>query len=866
MAATRTIHLDRYAPDARAIIAGAQHLADERQHVEVEPIHLLHRAVDRDRGVAEVFKRAGAEPSDLLAEADSALRRLPKTGKGEAYLSVAFIDLLSRAEREAERDRQKEVTTENVLNALSQEIRGAAGAVLQAMGIGPGALRPHLPALHQVPRDLVPVGNAPPPPAEALARATVDLVEKARKDDEVVIGRDVEIRRILQVLERRSKSHALLVGEPGVGKSAIVRAVAKRIATGEVPSNLKKARLLQLDLGNVVAGAKLRGEVEERLRAVLVALREGEGGILHVEDLAALFGGGPGPGGIGELLKPVLARGEIRILASTSPDGLRRIQEKESGVLRLLTVLPVEAPDPRLAQEIVRGVAVRYEKQHGIEIGEAAIRASVAFAKRYVQERALPDSALDLLDEAAARKRVELEGLSPELDAKIRRIDSLRAQMAALEKDEDRLSRATHALLSSELAKLEPEVAGQRAQATSRRSAIAAAEAIRSELRAKEKELEVAKAAGQYARLGELEHVTLPDLRRRLAAADEAITRLGNGPANVVGEDDVARIVEDWTGIPAAKMLEGEAEKLLKMADRLGERVVGQDEAVRAVTRAVRRGRVGLRDPGKPIGSFLFLGPSGVGKTELAKALAEFLFDDEAALTRLDMSEFMEKHMAQRLLGAPPGYVDSEEGGFLTEAVRRRPYSVLLFDEVEKGHPDVFNLLLQILDDGRLTDGRGRMADFSNTVVIMTSNIGSQRILETDGKVLETDAGREALKDVLRDELRNFFRPEFLNRIDDVVVFRALAKADLEGIAKIQLRRLQRLLDDKELKIELAPAAIARLVDLGYEPGFGARPLRRAIVREIQDPLAEELLRGGYPPGTTIEVDVEGEDFTFAKA
>jgi ATP-dependent Clp protease ATP-binding subunit ClpB len=872
MAATQTIHLDRYAPDARSIVAGAQQLADERQHLEVEPIHLLHRAVDRDRGVAEVFKRAGAEPADVLAEADSALRRMTRSGKGEAYLSQAMIDLLGRAEKDAEKERKGEVSMENLLNALSQEIRGAAGAVLQALQIGPGSLRPHLSALKTVPRDQPPVGNAPPSATDLLQRSTVDLVEQARKGEfDPTIGRDLEVRRVLQILERRSKNHPLLVGEAGVGKTAIVRGLAQRIAAGDVPRNLASARLLSLDLGGIIAGTNLRGEVDERLRAILLPLRPSAGAsgesILYVEDLNALFGGGQGPSNVGELLKPALARGDIRLLASTSPEGVRRIEEKDAGLLRRLAIIPIEAPDVEKAKAIVRGVASRYEKHHDVRIGEGAIASSVVLAKRYVQDRALPDSALDLLDEAAARKRVEMEGLPADVDAKVRKLDALRAQMTTLENDDDRLSKTTYARLEAEVKALEPEVSAAREKATSRRGAVAAAESLKKELRQKEAELEEAKKSNAFAKLGELEHVTIPDLRRRLQTAEDAVAREGGtGSSNVVDENDVARIVEDWTGVPAAKMLEGDAEKLLKMEERLGKRVVGQDEAVRAVTKAVRRGRVGLRDPGKPIGSFLFLGPSGVGKTELAKALAEFLFDDEQAMTRLDMSEFMEKHMAQRLVGAPPGYVDSEQGGFLTEAVRRRPYSVLLFDEVEKAHADVFNLMLQVLDDGRLTDGRGRLADFSNTVVIMTSNIGSQKILETDAKVFETEDGREAIKDVMRDELRNFFRPEFLNRIDDVVVFRALNKQDLSGIASIQLRKLEKLLADKELKIALTDGARSRLVDLGYEPAFGARPLRRAILREIQDPLAEEILKGGYPPGTTIKVDVNGEVFTFSKA
>jgi ATP-dependent Clp protease ATP-binding subunit ClpB len=871
MPPTQTLHLDRYSPDARALVAGAQQLADERQHVDVEPIHLLHRSVDRDRGVAEVFRRAGAEPTDLLAEADAALRRLPK-GTGEAYLAQAFIELLGRAERDAEREKAKEVGVEHVLNALTQEIRGAAGAVLQACHVGPGQLRPHMGALKTTPRDsgMTSVTTAATP-NDLLARSTIDLVAEAKKTEvDPVIGRDVEVRRVLQILARRAKNHPLLVGEAGVGKTAIVRALASRIAAGDVPRNLADARILQLDLGGVIAGAKLRGEIEERLRVVLLACRptpeqKGET-ILYIEDLAALFGGASGGAGVGELLKPALVRGDIRILAAVSPEGVRKVTEKDAGVLRRLTVVEIEAPDVEKATAILRGVATRYEKHHSVRIGEGAIVAAVTLAKRYVQDRALPDSALDLLDEASARKRVELDSVPAEVDDQIRRLDSLKAQRSALIDDDDKASKQMLAKIEKEIATLEPSVSEMRTKLTSRKGAIAAAGALRDDLNAKEKELQDATKAGTYAKIGELEHVVLPDLRRRLATAEEAAAREGGMGSNAVDEGDVAKILADWTGIPVAKMLEGDAEKLLKMEERLTKRVVGQPEAVKAVAKAVRRGRLGLRDPGKPIGSFLFLGPSGVGKTELGKALAEFLFDDEQNMTRIDMSEFMEKHMAQRLIGAPPGYVDSDEGGFLTEAVRKRPYSVLLFDEVEKAHNDVFNLLLQVLDDGRLTDGRGRLADFSNCVIIMTSNIGSQKILETDPKIFESQDGREALKDVLRDELRKFFRPEFLNRIDDVVVFSALTKDNLKGIAGIQLRKLDRLLESKELKVTLTDAARDRLVDLGYEPGFGARPLRRAILKEIQDPLAEEILRGGYTAGTTIKVDVKDDSFVFSKA
>ncbi|HEY2517019.1 MAG TPA: AAA family ATPase, partial [Polyangiaceae bacterium] len=564
---------------------------------------------------------------------------------------------------------------------------------------------------------------------------------------------------------------------------------------------------------------------------------------------------------------------EVRLLATTTPEGVRKVQEKDPILLRRFTTLGIEPATADQTVEILRGVATRYEAHHKVQIGDPAVVSSVRLAKRYLQDRALPDSALDLLDEAAARKRVEIDGVPAQVDVAIRRLASLKAQRASLADDVDAMSVKTRDRLDREIGDLEPRVIEMRAQIESRRSAVAAQGALRQELSKLEGQLADAREKQDFAKLGELEHVSIPEAKRKLDAADAAVLKvLGAQGAqeirasNVVTEEDVAVVLGEWTGIPVSKMLESEAEKLLKMEERLSVRIVGQSEAVRAVSRAVRRGRVGLRDPGKPIGSFLFLGPSGVGKTELGKALAEFLFDDEQAMTRLDMSEFMEKHMAQRLVGAPPGYVDSEEGGFLTEAVRRKPYSVLLFDEVEKAHADVFNLLLQVLDDGRLTDGRGRTADFSNTVVVMTSNIGSKRILDTDPKMFESPEGREALGDVLRDELKNFLRPEFLNRIDDVVLFRPLSKGDLRGIVDIQLRRLEKLLADRELKLALTDAAKDALVDLGYEPAFGARPLKRAILKKLQDPLAEEILAGGYGGGGTVKVDLNGETFTFSKA
>jgi ATP-dependent Clp protease ATP-binding subunit ClpB len=862
MASEQTIHLDRYAPDAKALVAGAQSLADERKHAQVEPIHLLARALERDRGVQEVFRKAGADPADVTVECESGLGRINKTTAGLAYLSNAMLQLLARAEKEAG---SGTVEVEHLLNALSQEIRGPAAVVLQAFSLGPGSFRPHMAALKSVPREIAP---APPPAGDVLARFTHDLVERARKQGfDPVIGRDVEVRRLLQILERRQKNHPLLVGEAGVGKAAIVGALAMRVAAGEVPAPLAKLGILELETGMIVAGAKLRGEIEERLRQVLAAVKgTSKESLLYINGIDSLLGQGQAGSGVGDLLKPLLARGDVRVIASTTVDGARKMQERDPGLLRRFSVLTIEPPTVDQAIEILRGIASKYEAHHDVRIGEGAIVTAVRLAKRYLQDRALPDAAIDLLDETAARKRVELDGVPADVDQAIRRLASVKAQLASLAGDDDAMSVKTRDRLDKEAAQLEPTVSDMRTKLDSRRGAIAALAALRAEEEKVTAQLAEAREKHDFARLGEIEHVQLPDVRRRLEAAKAAVGKEGaSGASTFVDETDVAQVLGDWTGIPTAKMLEAESDKLLKMEARLTDRVIGQAEAVKAVSRAVRRGRVGLRDPGKPIGSFLFLGPSGVGKTELAKALAEFLFDDEQSMTRLDMSEFMEKHMAQRLVGAPPGYVDSEEGGFLTEAVRRRPYSVLLFDEVEKAHADVFNLLLQVLDDGRLTDGRGRTADFSNTVVIMTSNIGSQRLLETDPKLFESPEGIEALRDVMREDLKSFLRPEFLNRIDDVVLFRPLSKKDLRGIVDIQLRRLEKLVSDRELKLSLTEAAKGRLVDLGYEPAFGARPLKRAILKQLQDPLAEEVLRGGYHPGSVVKVDLQGEEFVFTK-
>ncbi len=880
----KTIHLEQYSADARQIVASSQQLADERQHAEVSPLHLLVRVLERDRGVHEVFKKAGADANEAMQLAEIQLRKLPKAPGQVAYVGPRMLDLLSRAERESQRDKADAVGVEHLLHALAQEIRGHAGEILSSQGIGPGAFRPHIGALTAAPPGDTGrtsslqsgvLGRARGTGADAVsglgdaAGSVRDLVKESREGRfDPVIGRDTEVRRLLQILERRFKNHPLVIGEPGVGKTALIRGLADRIARGDVPTNLAGARLFELDTGALVAGAKLRGEIEQRLKGLVDVLRSvGDGEvILVVEDFDAIFGQGVQGSGVGELLKPLLGRSEIRIIATTTTEGLRKINERDAAIVRRFSAITLEPPSNDQAMEILRGISERYETHHRVRIDESAVAASVTLAKRYLSDRALPDTAVDLLDETAARKRVEVDGIPAEMDAMLRRSEALKAQLKTLEGDSDRQGEQVRKRLQKEYDELAPKVGDMREKIASRRGVVAAVQQIRKELSEATTALETAKTDKNFARVGELEHVTIPDIKKRLTAAEEASQRTGAAPAessNVVSESDVATTLGDWTGIPVQKMLEGEAEKLLKMEERLAQRVMGQMEPVRAIAKAVRRGRVGLRDPGKPIGSFMFLGPSGVGKTELAKALAEFLFDDEAALTRLDMSEFMERHMAQRLIGAPPGYADSEQGGFLTEAARRRPYSVLLFDEVEKAHSDVFNLLLQVLDDGRLTDGRGRTADFSNTVVIMTSNIGSGRILETSANVFETEEGREAVRDVLLEELRKFFRPEFLNRVDDIVVFKTLTKVDLRGIVDIQLKRLEHLLADREIKVEVSEEAKMRLVELGWEPSLGARPLKRAILREIQNPLAETILQGGFGPGKIVRVGVDGDRFTF---
>ncbi len=863
-----TLRLEAYEKDARQLIAAAQALADERGNTEVEPLHLLYRLVEGTESVQDAIRRSGVDPMDLMVEAEAEVRKLPRTRGSVSYLSPRMLDLLGRAEGEAARDNGAKVSVSHLLVATAQETDGPVRRALRAVGLSAPILRSAATGASFSSRDGSGASSSggksgassatDGDPLELYGRDLTRLAAQGKFDP--VVGRDGELRRILQVLARRHENNPLLVGEPGVGRTAILNGLAMRMARGDVPKMLQERRLVALETGALVAGAKLRGQLEERMRALLDAVRDSSGEvILAVPDLASLIG----PSGGAELFSVALARGEVRAIAIATPDGMRKAFDETSSLSRRFVPIPIEAPTADEAIAVLRGVVERFEMDHGVRITDPALVAAVRLARRYVPNVQLPKSAVDLIDEAAARVRVETESVPAELDAMERRIERLRLESKSLEDDVDVDSIDARARIEAELVEIAPRAEAMRARWNAALARMGDVRRLKEELAAAQREYDQARAAEDHGRAGELRFGTIPLLEKRLADAEAAAGDAPPGDEAMVRdrvvESDVADVVAAWTGVPVSRMLEGEAEKLLAMEVRLGERVVGQDTAVNAVSKAVRRGRVGLRDPRRPIGSFLFLGPTGVGKTELAKALAEFLFDDEHSLTRLDMSEFMEKHMVARLLGSPPGYVDSDEGGFLTEAVRRRPYSVVLFDEMEKAHPDVFNILLQVLDDGRLTDSRGRLAHFSDTVVIMTSNVGSHLILGHEGS-------NEELRDKVQAQLHSHFRPEFLNRIDDVVIFDPLSKTDLRGIVDIQLRGLGKLLADKRVSIDVTAAAKGQLVDLGYEPAFGARPLKRVILKHLQDPLAEAILRGGYGAGDVVVIDVTPDgQFTFER-
>ena len=846
--------LARYGSDARALVVSSQALADERGHAELQPLHLLSRLLERSAGAVAVFRAAGVDVSSLNHAVASALDGLPRVSD-PAYLSRAMLDLLSRAEQQSTLEASAEVTVGYLLDALSRENRGVTGELLASHGITPGSLRPHLSILDQARPSAV--ADYPSETPSAIR----DIVKEARSGllDPTLL-RHQETLLLLSILERRYGRHPLIVGEPGVGRTALVHGLAQRIATGDVPTSLAQTRLLELQVGVLVAGARLRSDVELRARRLIDSLaRSKTEVVVMVRNVEQIFGQGSAGSGLGDALKVALVEDRITLLGTTTPDGLRRLQDRDPDVQRWFTPLTLEEPSPTEALQIVRGVASRYQEHHQVDIEEGAIVAATQLAKRYLRDRRLPGSAVELLDEAASTLRVESDGLGPDQELLIQRYESARAQVQSLRSATDAASQRIRAELDAEVAELEERVDRLRELRESRRGSMAAVRSLRAEIGAARTQLQSAKSDRNFARVGELEHAILPELEARLKRALSLTAGQALGRP-CLDDQAVARTVALRTGIPVARMLEDEAEKLRHMEERLQRRIIGQPEAVRAVARAIRRSRVGLSDSRRPIGSFLFLGPSGVGKTELAKALAEFLFDDERSLTRLDMSEFMERHMAQRLVGAPPGYADSEQGGFLTEAVRRRPYSVLLFDEVEKAHADVFNLLLQVLDDGRLTDGRGQLADFSNAVVVMTSNIGSRSVLDASPDSFESESSRAAISDQIKEQLREFFRPEMLNRIDDTIVFRPLDRAALGQIAELQIAGISRMLNHRGLSLAVEPQVVRDLVEQAYEPALGARPIRRAIARRLLDPLAEALLDNRYQSGSTVHVNLTRDE------
>ena len=856
------MNIEKYTERARGFIQSAQSLAMRDGHQQFSPLHMLKVLLDDSEGLAGgLIDRAGGNSRAILKATEDALNKLPKvsgSGAGQVYLAPELARAFDAAEKAAEKAGDSFVTVERLLLGLTLEKDSDAGGILKKGGVTPQTLNTAIEALRKGrTADSATAENA----YDALKKYSRDLTQAARDGKlDPVIGRDEEIRRTIQVLSRRTKNNPVLIGEPGVGKTAIVEGLALRILNGDVPESLKDKKLLSLDLGALIAGAKYRGEFEERLKAVLQEVTSAEGSIiLFIDEMHTLIGAGKADGAMdaSNLLKPALARGELHCIGATTLDEYRKHVEKDAALARRFQPIFVSEPTVEDTISILRGLKDKYEQHHGVRITDSALVAATTLSNRYITDRFLPDKAIDLMDEAAARLKMQVDSKPEELDSMDREIIRLKIEQEALKKESDAGSKSRLLTLEKELAELEKKSADLTSRWSAEKNKLSNAQKLKSELDGLRIELANAQRRGEYQRAGELAYGRIPELEKRLAEI-EAKENAGEMMEEAVTANHIAQVVSRWTGVPVDKMLEGEKDKLLRMEDSLGKRVVGQAEAVHAVATAVRRSRAGLQDPNRPMGSFMFLGPTGVGKTELTKALAEYLFDDETAMVRLDMSEYMEKHSVSRLIGAPPGYVGYDEGGALTEAVRRRPYQVVLFDEIEKAHPDVFNVLLQVLDDGRLTDGQGRTVDFRNTLIIMTSNLGSEFLVnQPEGE--DTEAVREPVMGMVRAH----FRPEFLNRVDEIILFHRLQKSEMGRIVEIQFSRLQKLLEDRKITLTLDAAARDWLAAKGWDPAYGARPLKRVIQRHVQDPLAEMILAGDVVDGDQVAISKQGNVLTF---